>query len=158
VRDLTPEGACGSMNAVTQRVAGSLLVALSIGAGGCQSLATGAKEAFAKKYSCPADRVVVRKRGDVRPSQIYLDNDWTPGTPPEEVASDPGRLSVWRRERAKSRQQRIDSYDHRFNHSITVFEVGGCGHTAFMGCYHPQRGYAADCKEGHEPVEIPAPG
>ena len=113
-------------------------------------LSTSARETFAQRYSCPEDRITVRERGDVRPSQIFLDPA-TPESPPDEVARDPGRLARWRSDRAKARQQSIDSYDDRFNYSITVYEVDGCGHTVFMGCEHTMYVGENDCDEGHPP-------
>jgi hypothetical protein len=99
----------------------------------------------------------VTERADLRPSQIFLQNDWNPEPPPEALAGDPERVAVWHQQQVKNRQQQIASYDDRFNYSLTVFEVSGCGDTAFLGCDHPQNGYDADCDEGHAPVEIPAP-
>jgi hypothetical protein len=97
----------------------------------CQSLADGAKEAFAKDYSCPADRVESRDRPDLRHSSFdTAPNTLTPKPPPD-IAADPARLAMW--------QQRHQRDPTEFDRTTDVEEVRGCGKQAFYFCHGGQR-------------------
>src|SRR5690349_10774430 len=83
---------------------GSLRVGLVLAAGalslaGCKKLTTGAREEFAKKYSCPLDRVGVRLREDLRYGDLVVEEPDDP--PPEEVKRDPARLAKFKADRAR---------------------------------------------------------
>jgi hypothetical protein len=93
----------------------------------CESLGDGARADFSKSFTCPLDRVEVRARPELRPS------DWLERRiPPSEVASDPGRLRMWQDEQEKLRTS-VDKY-----HSI--YEARGCGHQVLYECGRATRG------------------
>ena len=95
---------------------------------GCKSLETGAKEHFAKKYSCPEDRVEAHARPDLRWSKIVF-GDRPEEVPPDEVKNDPGRLAKWNEDH-QGNAASLDKFD--------VFEAKGCGHEQIMACLHPK--------------------
>jgi hypothetical protein len=107
------------------------LALLGIGAlatlGACKRLETGAREHFERTDSCPKERIAVRERADLAASSLLLAPVRV--EPPDDVAADPGRLAIWKREQAAGRT----FYDARF----TVFEARGCGRTALLACTHP---------------------
>jgi hypothetical protein len=98
--------------------------------GGCrrESASTGAKQDFARRYSCPEDRVTVRERKDVDPAVLLA----PPATesPPAEVKSDPGRLAKWEADRKAKRAETEAGY----RRSFTIFEASGCDHAALLAC------------------------
>jgi hypothetical protein len=94
------------------------------------SLANGAKSDFSAAYTCPADRVEVRARPDLHPSDFKRKT--RPKTPPGEVAADPERLRMWQAE-----QDRLRNYDDNYH---SVYEVSGCGHVVLYECGHASRG------------------
>jgi len=122
-----------------------VFAALLFSLGACQGLESGAKEKFADTYTCPVDRVTARERSDLKGSQI-LGTPSTPREPPDEVKKDPGRLAKWNADREKERNSSDSFYD-----TYAVYEVSGCSHSAFLGCYHPSKGTKASCREGHAP-------
>ena len=92
---------------------------------GCKSSETGARETFAREFSCPEDRVEVRARKDLS------FGDFMPGKkqePPAEVKADPDRLAKWNADRKKGRSG-FDNFD--------MVEAKGCGHEQIYGCKHP---------------------
>jgi hypothetical protein len=103
----------------------------------CHSLADGAKSYFSTEFTCPMDRVEVRPRPDLHPS------DWSkPRRPPSEIASDPGRLKMWQDEQDKLR---------RYADSDPMFEVQGCGHHVLYDCGWATRGAGALCRAHTNP-------
>ena len=93
----------------------------------CQPLSEGAKTDFSKSFTCPMERVEVRARPELHPS------DWfKPRTPTSEIASDPGRLKMWQDEQ-ESLRANGDKY-----HSI--YEARGCGHQALYECGRSSKG------------------
>lgn len=90
---------------------------------GCTSVEDGAKENYAQAYSCPMERVEIRKRPDIRPSQVSIGG---PPKPPADVAADPGRLAVWQRDE-NERAAKLDDYE-------TVYELRGCDHQVLWVC------------------------
>ncbi len=90
---------------------------------GCTSLEQGAKEHFAQEFSCPMERIEVRKRDDLQPSEVSLGGQ---AKPPAEVAKDPERLAVWKKDQQK--------YADDMNDRMTVFELRGCGHRVLYSC------------------------
>ena len=93
---------------------------------GCQSVADGAKEQFSQDHVCPLERVETRARPELKPSQFS-----TPSTPPNDIAADPGRLELWRAERA-SLAANEDAWGD-------VVEARGCDVHVFYSCGHPTR-------------------
>ncbi len=89
---------------------------------GCKGVATGAKEHFSKDFSCPEDRVEVRERPDLHPS-----DGKTPETPSKEIAADPARLKMWQAAQDSARAS-TDSND-------TIIEARGCGHEKLQACH-----------------------
>ena len=95
----------------------------------CHSLSEGARRDFSTDFTCPLERVEVRAREDLHPS------DWFKGparTPPREIAVDPARLKMWQ-DRENEQRHYADSYHH-------IFEANGCGHRALYECGHSTRG------------------
>jgi hypothetical protein len=80
----------------------------------CASLSGGARDEFAKRTSCPPDRVTVVPSPDY---QVPLPPE---PSPPADVAGDPGRVAYWRQQQdaARSKQR---------NPGCDLFEVSGCG-------------------------------
>lgn len=91
---------------------------------GCQSVTDGAKEQFSKENTCPLDRVETRARTELKPSQFGK-----AGTPPRDIASDPGRLQLWRAEQAK-----LAANDDSWGQ---IVEARGCDAHVFYECGHP---------------------
>jgi len=123
-----------------------LLAALA--AGGCKSLEKGAREEFSRRYSCPEDRVEVRRRADVKAYDLVFSR-LAPARPPDDVAADPARLAVWEKDEREKRET--------WNSSWAVFEARGCGHESLQSCSHPSAmGGGTDlaavgCVEGEYP-------
>jgi hypothetical protein len=121
---------------------------------GCKALDEGAKEGFSHRYSCPQERVQVRRRADVRPYDVAFGR-LGPATPPDEVAADPGRKALWEKDEREKRR--------RWNSSFEVYEVRGCGHQVIQTCAHPvdlDGGTLVgqvDCTEGEYPAGAQKP-
>lgn len=92
----------------------------------CKELKTGARQEFSQRYTCPEDRVQVRRRADV--TAYAVTHDSRP-QPPDEVARDPARLDLW------TRHQRAN--EARWNEQWKVYEARGCGHQVLQTCSHP---------------------
>jgi hypothetical protein len=104
---------------------GTLALALSQAA--CQALSDGARDKFSVSFTCPTDRVEVRERPDLHPS------DWLKVKPSSEIAADPGRLKMWQAD-----QDRLKSYtDGRYH----IFEARGCGHESLYECARARQSY-----------------
>ncbi len=97
---------------------------------GCATLGDEARDTFAKNFSCPEERVEVRERKDIRPSD-WLNSE----VPPGEVAADPARLAMWNEQQAKLRADDDDRH--------SIFEVRGCGHELLYSCGHVSHGRAS---------------
>jgi hypothetical protein len=102
-----------------QVLAAGLLV---LGVTGCKSVTKGAKEHFSQDFTCPMDRVEVRERPDIRPS------DLEPAlAPPKDIAADPQRLKMWQAQQDESRAYA--------NSSDTMLEARGCDHQTLYACH-----------------------
>jgi hypothetical protein len=101
-----------------------VVVALLCGslAVGCKGMKTGAQQNFAREFTCPEDRVEVRPRTEIRPSDLK-----TKSTPSKEIAADPQRLKIW--------QTAKDESDASENSLNEVFEARGCDHQALYSCH-----------------------
>jgi hypothetical protein len=107
-------------------------VVAALTATACKKLATGAREEFARKYSCPEERVEVKERPDVKWGQLTMPPS-ADEQPPAEVKNDPGRLAKWRADQSESGEAKLRAhYD-----AMDVFEVRGCDHALLMACKHP---------------------
>jgi hypothetical protein len=95
---------------------------------GCKKISTGAGEYFVQKYSCPAERVKVAERPDLKPSQVFP-SPFAEPPPPDEVKNDPERLALWTSKQSAVKQ----SWDERMDRK-KLFEVSGCGHDVLLGC------------------------
>lgn len=95
-----------------------------------QSDADGAKSEFAKRYSCPEERVTVKQRKDLDPAALL--NPPVKVDPPDEVKKDPGRLAKWQADRKAEDDQAASGY----RRSYTVFETEGCDHRVLLACTH----------------------
>ena len=90
-------------------------------------LDVGAREQFSREQSCPEDRIQVRARPEVKPSDAFFGTDRR--EPPSEVARDPARLAIWQ----KGERERAEDWNARFE----PFEVRGCGAQVLYLCSHP---------------------
>jgi hypothetical protein len=115
------------MSGGLKRIAGAGAVALALSLLACQSLDEGARSNFSRSFTCPADRVEVRPRPDLHPS-----NWFKPRTPSAEIAADPGRLKMWQDQQEKLRTS-TDSYHW-------IYEARGCGHESLYECGRTSRG------------------
>ncbi|MGK3995561.1 hypothetical protein [Sorangium sp. So ce1024] len=111
-----------------------LITSVILSSAGCKRLKTGAREDFAKRHSCPEDRVEVIERDDVKWSTVVF-GAGPQETPPDEVKSDPGRLAKWNADRAAKDAEMRATLD-----DLDVFQVRGCGHDELVACAHPADG------------------
>jgi hypothetical protein len=114
------------------RVRKLLLLVVLVALASCKNIETGAREEFARKHSCPEDRVEVKARTDVKWGQLTMPPD-RDAPPPDEVKNDPGRLAKWQADQAESGSGKM----RRHLDSLDVFEFHGCGQDALMACKHP---------------------
>lgn len=112
----------------TLRAAPFALAAALAAVSACKALDEGAKEELSHRYSCPMERVQVRRRTDVKPYDLAFGR-LGPSKPSDEVAADPGRLALWEKDEREKRS--------RWNSSFEVYEVRGCGHQVLYSCAHP---------------------
>lgn len=96
----------------------------------CKRLSTGAREEFAKKYSCPENRVTVTERSDLH----YGDLAVQPSVeePPDDVKKDPERLAKFKKDKAEEKSELKST----LNSNLDMFGVKGCDHDVLMGCGH----------------------
>ena len=100
---------------------------------GCKRLSTGAREDFARRYSCPENRIDVKERTDLRAQDVLGPGQQPEAQPPDEVKNDPGRYAQWKKDQAEQRQGQAARYA-----DYEVFELTGCGHAATLACHHPR--------------------
>jgi len=84
-----------------------------------------AKEVFGSTYDCPAERIELQRRKDIRGSQFSRHSP-----PDAEVVADPGRYAVWK----KKDDERRKIEDGGGNYGVYIYEVRGCGHTELYLC------------------------
>jgi hypothetical protein len=87
----------------------------------------GALSIFSSANFCPADRVTVTRREDLPPSTVV----GAATSPPPDIATDPGRLEMWRHRMAE-RNTALDQWGK-------TYVVSGCGHDQLYICGHPNR-------------------
>lgn len=92
----------------------------------CQSFEGGARESFSTGNTCPADRVEVRARGDVKYSATLPRRE-----PPADIKADPGRLKMWEEQEAKSTRAQDDACE--------MYEARGCGKQSLLCCRRPPK-------------------
>jgi hypothetical protein len=122
-----------------------MVVLALCGGVGCKRMKTGALEHFSAKYSCPADRITVRERDDIKGSQV---NPPYQESPPDEVKKDPARLAVWEKTQRDKNAELYAILDNK-----DVFEVRGCEHAVFLACWRytdqtGNGGSGVSCDEG----------
>ena len=100
---------------------------------GCKRLSTGAREDFARRFSCPAERIDVKRRAELRAQDVVGVGQRPEVPPPNEVKKDPGRYAEWKKQEAIARQLQGAQYA-----DYEVFEATGCGHTTVLACHHPR--------------------
>ena len=106
----------------------SLSLVVGVSTMACKRMSTGAKEDFARRHSCPEDRVSVKERTDVSAASLLA-----PGgneSPPDDVKRDPGRLAKWEADKKEQRAKTESGYAR----SYTVYEVRGCNVAVFLAC------------------------
>ena len=119
---------------MVNRLVVCLALSLPLVLASCKGLDSGAREEFAKKYSCPESRVAVKAREDLKYGDLILGTSTTK-TPPDEVKRDPERLAKWEADQRKENQESRENLNR-----LSVYEVTGCDHRAFLGCAHPSTG------------------
>jgi hypothetical protein len=140
-RRVTPFGLRANLSREhAMREAFIALILLSLAA--CKSNKSGAREHFAKKFSCPEDRVTIVERSDMKWGSIILDGQQP--EPPAEIKADPGRLAKWQKDKADEQKESRATLD-----ALDVFEGNGCNHSALMGC-----GHASDSEGGCDPSHV----
>jgi hypothetical protein len=110
-----------------KRLFGCGVLALALTQAACQALSDGARQRFSDAFTCPPDRVEVRERPELHPSDWFKANK-----PSSEIAADPGRLKMWQAE-----QDRLKSYTERYR----IFEARGCGHQSLYECARARKSY-----------------
>jgi hypothetical protein len=112
------------MRSWTASIAVAGLVAAAGALGGCKSLKSGAREQFAKDFSCPEARVDVVARGDVAASSVSFRGKPVP----------------------EAERSRYDAHH-------AILEARGCDRDVLYTCSHPTRpdgteGYSdASCEQ-----------
>jgi hypothetical protein len=115
-----------------RRVVWGLVVAYALC--GC-SLDGKARTDFSKQFTCPENAITVQERDDLDADELI----WGPPTPPPpEVARDPERLALWRKQHAPKTADR------------TVFHVQGCAHDVFYACGRSNKSRPM-CSQGRYP-------
>ena len=84
----------------------------------CASETSTARDVFVRSVTCPADRVIVVLRSDIKPKQA------SKAAPPPDIAADPERLRLWH-----------EQQDAPAPHSCNVYDVTGCGQRLLLCCY-----------------------
>ena len=107
--------------------ASTALLAAGLVVGCTEALGAGASAVFVNSVMCPASRVKVNSRPDIRPHEVYVIGA-PPAAPPPEIAGDPERLKLW-----ESHQPQLD-----IDAIARTYEVHGCGHTVIYVCAHPR--------------------
>jgi hypothetical protein len=87
----------------------------------CRSDETNARDQFASRFTCPAERITVTLRKDL----TAVDLEYRTEAPPSEVAADPRRLELWKKEQARTAAE----YD-----GMSVVQARGCDHELFFVC------------------------
>lgn len=106
-----------------------------------KSKETGAREEFARKYSCPQHQIAARERadlvdGEIRAARLLAEQ------PSVEVRSDRARLEVWQRDQRARREEVRNT-----NYGVVYVEVSGCGHAEILACKHPVNEVGANNSE-----------
>jgi hypothetical protein len=114
----------------------------------CKKLEDGAKEQFARQYSCPENRISVEPRPELKWSELVFGKQ-APEQPPDEVKRDPERLAKWK----------SDHQNTKSSEPYQMFRVTGCDHEAYFGCTHPTDPHGGGTQVGLVNCsEAPAPG
>jgi hypothetical protein len=91
----------------------------------CTSLEQGARQEFSSEFTCPEGSITVTQRDDLDADEIQ----WgPPPPPPPEVAKDPERAALWKKQHANTPSGHI------------VFQAQGCQHEAFYSCGRSNKG------------------
>ena len=86
----------------------------------CQSYETGTRAQFAQAAQCPAADISVTEQPGAPVA---------PSNPPPEIAADPGKLAIWRR----------DDDERRADAAATVYIAKGCGQEKHYTCGRSDR-------------------
>ena len=124
------------MQTMARLLATALAVPLLALSGCGPPSAAAVRAGFAAEETCPVERVQVETSF---PTDGVAD-DGTPlaGRPPPAVASDPGRLEMWRRQNASVWSERSD---------VRIYDIEGCGIKVRRVCWQGRR--RAGCKTLH---------
>jgi hypothetical protein len=93
----------------------------------CADTKKGAADEFSKDFSCPADKITVKPRDDLKIHDITFGPR---PAPPSDVAKDPQRLAIWNAKEQKN--------EDSWNNSGNVYEVSGCDHDLVYTCSQAQ--------------------
>lgn len=108
----------------------ALLSLLLTGCG--KDLGDGARETFAKKYSCPEDRIAVQERKDLNYAALVF-REGEP-VPSEGVRADPARLAKFHQDQADIRAQEMERLNAL---QYQLYQVEGCNEDLLLACRHP---------------------
>jgi hypothetical protein len=97
---------------------------LAVLSASCASAPGRAHDFFAHQWTCPADRVEVARRHDLRGQPVVPPEP----PPPPEVSADPERVKLWR-------QQWTEKLHATWPHPCDVYEVRGCNQRELVCCF-----------------------
>ncbi len=114
--------------------------------GACTSIPEGARERFSERFSCPLERVEARERKELSGYDVIFG---AKDAPPPEIASDPGRVAMWKKKNDETKA----SWDR----STHVVEVRGCDKQVLFTCSRPtSKGarHSVSCTEQAYPAGV----
>ena len=112
-----------------------VVAAVAVGLSAACSREQDAKDEFSKEFTCPPAGVESRARPDIDLYDLIHQGDKAE-QPSAEIAADPARLAMWKKQRADETADARSSKQK----SYALYEVRGCGHTALYECYRGSRG------------------
>ncbi len=121
-------------------IAGCVLPLIAVFVWSWWSVEGAAKDAFVKQFSCPEIRVTATRRKDIQAKDLAP--PYVAPPPPASVASDPGRLAVWK---ANHPSPAVDD-------SLQVIELQGCGHHMLWACRQGKKLLLCDYKRSLPPA------
>ncbi len=117
----------------------ALLLSLSTMVTSCKPTMDDARAEFVQAHTCPADRVEVTERKDLKGYDVIFGKS----SPPADIAHDPERRLMW--------QKNQDESEARWNGRTYVFELRGCKHHVLSACKRMKS--SVSCSERDVPAD-----